>query len=125
MPHPAPTVPEGAGPVIPPPAPGREPRESGITVSDHLEAAEAAEAFAFNGRETAAYVLGFWQRHLRDAQNAGYYDQPEAERLALEILPTVRDEHLAATAALLIRAGATVDVHSSSNGVLTLRVSSR
>lgn len=98
----------------------------GLVVVDHLEAAGAARAYGFNGRETAGYILGFWQRHLRDAGDQGYYDKPEAERPPLEVQVVVLDEHLPAIAATMIRAGASVDVFNSLHeGVITLRVSTR
>lgn len=93
-----------------------------LCVSDHLEVAGACDAFKFNGREAAAYVLGFWQRHLRDAASAGYYDQPEAERLGLEVLAVIHGDHLPAVCAVMVRAGARVDILETQGDRLTLRI---
>jgi hypothetical protein len=75
-------------------------RADGVTVWMHVEAISDEMA---NGRETAAYVLGFWRRHVRDVPPE--YDTP------VKLCARVRRAYLGAVLSALVAAGANASVY--------------
>lgn len=96
-----------------PSAPETEtPTPRGVLISIQIEATPFGDQLQ-NGREAGAYVLGYWNRHLRDL--------PDSWDGTIELLATVRRDHLAAVLTTLVQAGVNATIYTDNGEKVTVR----
>jgi hypothetical protein len=85
-----------------------------VVVSMTIDAAEVGKAWKLNGRETAAFVNGYWHRHC-SAVPRDYVGR-------VDLRVRVAEEHLGAVTANGVKSGASMAVVDTRGEFVTLRM---